>query len=208
MPTSETGRKVNRPRPSLRHPAGRPDAIRPAAVRGFTLVEMLVVIVVIGVLVSIFTLSVSGFAEDTGAEDMRRLEALVELAVEEAGMQGREIGLTFYQHGYEFSVRETFEDDDGRLFQRWVPLQDDRLLRPRDLGEDLTVDLELADTEITLLYEPDTEEEYEPQIFLLSSGEIEPPFTARIRPSFESDGFLLSAATDGSIETSVDGFDE
>ena len=169
---------------------------------------MLVVIVVVGVLISIFTLSVSGFAEDDGAEDMRRLEALLELAAEEAAMQGREIGLTFYQHGYEFSVRETLEDDEGRLFQRWVPLTEDRLLRPRDLGEDLTVDLELDDTEITLLYERDSEQEYEPQIFLLSSGEIEPPFAARIRPSFESDGFLMSAATDGSIEITVDGFDE
>jgi general secretion pathway protein H len=175
---------------------------------GFTLVEILVVIVVIGVMVSIFALSIGGFAEDQGAEDVRRLETLITLASEEASIQGREIGLTFYQHGYEFSQRETFTDDEGLRYQQWIPLQDDRMFRPRDLGDELTVDLDLDGEEITLLYERDNEEEYEPHIFLLSSGDIEPPFSARIRPAFASEGFLIVATVDGELKVSTEGVDD
>lgn len=172
---------------------------------GFTLVEILVVIVVIGVLVSIFALSTGGFTEDPGSEDMRRLQMLIDLAREEAGIQSREIGLTFYQHGYEFSLRETLTDEDGLRYQEWIPLDDDRIFRPRDLGEELTVELNLDGEDITLFYERDGEAEYQPQIFLLSSGDVEPPFTARLRPAFANDGLLLEAETDGTLKVTVEG---
>jgi len=168
--------------------------------RGFTIIEILVVVVVIGVMVSIFTLSVGNFAEDQGAEDMRRLEALIDLASEEAAMQGREIGLTFYQHGYEFSVREFLTDAEGVPYTRWMVMDQDRIFRPRNLGEDISFDLDLNEEEVVLSYERDTREEYEPQIFILSSGEIEPPFVTRIRPAFENTGFTLTADTDGTLD--------
>ena len=211
MPTSGTGRKASTPAARRPLTGQRTGSNLPVISRhdaGFTLLEILVVIVVIGVLVSIFSLSVGGFAEDQGAEDMRRLETLIALATEEAGIQGREIGLTFYQHGYEFSQRETLTDEDGLRYQQWVPLSDDRMFRARNLGDELTVDLTLDGEEITLLYERDGEEEYEPQIFLMSSGDIEPPFSARLRPSFETEGFLLVATVDGELKVSTEGVDD
>ena len=190
MPISATGRRGN------------------SAAHGFTLIEILVVIVVIGVLISIFTLSVGGFAEDQGAEEMRRLEALIDLAGEEAAMQGREIGLTFYQHGYEFSVQQSYFDEDNNRFLRWDVMAEDRILRPRDLGEDVTVDLELDRDEVVLLYERDSDEEYQPQIYILSSGEIEPAFKVRLRPSFESQGYRLEARSGGEVTVTDENNDE
>jgi general secretion pathway protein H len=153
---------------------------------GFTMLEILVVIVVIGVLVSLATLSIGSFAEDDLTEHSRRLETLIGLALEEAEMQNREIGLLFYQHGYEFSARVKAENEDGELTWIWRPLDADRIFKSRELGEDIALDLEIEGKEVTLEYERDTEETYTPQIYVLSSGDIQPVFNVRVRPTYKA----------------------
>ncbi len=62
------------------------------------------------------------------------------------------------------------------------------------------MDLLLDGEEVTLLFEADLEKDYEPHVYLLSSGELEPRFTARLRPAFENEGWLLRGLPDGSVE--------
>jgi general secretion pathway protein H len=180
---------------------------RPAAA-GFSLLEIMIVVVIIGILVSIFTLSMGSFSDDATSEHARWLEALIDLATEEASMQGREIGLRFYQHGYEFSARMPDPEllEKGQLAWRWIPLEDDKLLRARDLGEEFAIDLIIEGKEVDLDYDPKEDEEYEPQIYLFSSGDLAPPFSARIRPSFSDHAILLSAEIDGKTEVKPDDF--
>jgi len=181
----------------------------------------MIVIVIVGVLVSIFTLSMGSYTEEATSEHARRLEALISLALEEAGINGRELGLRFYQHGYEFSSMQAAQDEDGRQIWLWVPLDADRILKPRDLGDEISIDLEIENKEIVLEFErsedfsvdnedkeEDGEEEegYQPQIFLLSSGDIEPPFSARIRAVFANQGVVLNVEPDGTIEVVNDEF--
>jgi general secretion pathway protein H len=173
---------------------------------GFSLLEIMIVVVIMGILVSIFTLSMGSFSDDATNEHARRLEALINLATEEASMQGREIGLRFYQHGYEFSARVPDLSEDGLLIWRWIPLEDDKLLKARDLGEDFAVELLIEGKEVDLDYEPKEDEEYEPQIYLFSSGDLTPSFNARIRPSFSDHAILLTAEVDGKIEVKPDDF--
>ncbi len=179
------------------------------AEQGFSLLEIMVVVVVIGILVSIFTLSVGSFAEAENAEHARRLEALLQLASEEAAIQGREIGLRFYQHGYEFSGRTLVVDKKGLQQWLWVPLDDDRLLKPRTFDDDYTIELLIDGKEAKLEYqrsEPDQDKPYEPQIFVFSSGEIGPPFNATIRQSFNDELLTLSVSADGKVEIKADDF--
>ena len=49
-------------------------------------------------------------------------------------------------------------DEDGALIWVWLPLEEDRILKSRDLGEDIAIDLEIEGEEVTLEYERDTEE--------------------------------------------------
>ena len=173
---------------------------------GFSLLEVMIVVVIIGIMISLATLSIGTVKDDGIAEQGRRLETLLSLALEEAGIQGREYGLTFYQHGYEFSQRELEQDKDGKPIWVWTPVDDDPLLKPRDLGADITLDVELGAEEITLIYERDTEKEYEPQILLMSSGDIEPEFAVRIRPTFSGDGILMSINSMGEVEADEEEF--
>ena len=183
---------------------------RPAAA-GFSLLEIMIVVVIMGILISIFTLSMGSFSDDATSEHARRLEALIILATEEASMQGREIGLRFYQHGYEFSTRVADFNEEGLLLWRWIPLEDDKLLKARDLGEEFSIDLIIEGKEIDLDYDrndnkDDDDDEYVPQVYLFSSGDLAPPFSARFHPTFSDGAVLLTAAADGKIEVSPDDF--
>ena len=65
-----------------------------AAWRGFTLIEMLIVIVIIGVIVSMATLSVNMLGRDSQVEDQtRRFWAVLQQAREEAELQSINVGV-------------------------------------------------------------------------------------------------------------------
>jgi general secretion pathway protein H len=155
---------------------------------GFTLFELLVTIVIISVLVSLAVLSIG----DTQAERERRLisqlATLTELAKESALFNSEELALFFWEHGYAFYRL------DG---DQWRLVTEDPLLRYRDLPEDMIISLHLEGLQVELPAELDTEEEdeddskTEPQVFILSSGEIT-PFEVRIGDGRDSEMELIS----------------
>jgi general secretion pathway protein H len=127
---------------------------------GFTLVEILVVLVLIGITVGMVTLSV-GSAGDRQAElEVRRLAALVDLASDEAVLKAQEIGIRFRRDGYEFYTLNTENV--------WEPLQDE-VLRVRTLPQGF----ELAASSDGVPFDLDekTPETLKPHGFFLSSGE-------------------------------------
>ncbi len=145
----------------------RRQRIQQLSQQGFTLLEIMVVVVIVGIMISLATLSIGSFSEDSLGEHGRRMEALLELSLEEAGIRGRELGLRFYQHKYEFSTREASTDEDGNAIWVWTPLESDPLLKPRNLGEDVTLELSVEGEDVKLDYEADDDEDYEPQVFIL-----------------------------------------
>lgn len=180
-----------------------PDSCRQ---QGFSLLEIMVVVVIVGIMISLATISIGPAIDDNLDEHGRRLEALIDLALEDAGIQGREYGLTFYQHGYEFAARVREVTENGQQVWAWTPLTADQQLRPRDLTEDISLLLELDGEETGLLFERNSEATYEPQIYILSSGDIEPPFKLNIRPTFGDNSLTLDVSETGSVEMSYDEF--
>lgn len=150
-----------------------PGATAPHA-RGFTLLEILVVMVVIGVIVAAATLAVGVLGRDRQAEDeTRRFWAVLQQTREEAELQGMDVGLFVSATGYEFLRHEPREAD-------WVPIADDRLYAPRSLPEGLRFRLWVDAREILLKPSPvdrgrkDEHQKWPPQIMVLSTGEVMP----------------------------------
>jgi general secretion pathway protein H len=133
---------------------------------GFTLLELMVVLVLIGIIFGFAVLSLGG---DKIAEAMeqetRRLVTLISLASDEAVIRGDEIAILFADTDYSFLVLGA----DG-----WgVAPEADRLLKEYQLPPGVRLILEV-EGEAPELTPPDEENSLSPQVFILSSGEMTP----------------------------------
>lgn len=169
----------------------RPHRRRPRACAGFTLLEVLVVLLIIGVVISFAALSI-GRADNAVEEEAERLAALIRLGSEEAVLQGRELAIEFNTDGYRFLAF------DG---EQWLAIADDDLLRPRTLPFDVAVDLALEGESLQLQAEADAEDgerRTPPRIFLLSSGEMS-PFELVVHKSGAGGGYRINGGSRGEL---------
>ena len=112
--------------------------------RGFTLVEILVVVVIMAVVISLAVLSIGVTGRDSQLdEESRRIEGLVNLLHERAVLEGRDFGLRIEPTAYEFVVYEPLRD-------RWLTLTDEHEFRHRDLPAGVSFQLELDSTQVVL----------------------------------------------------------
>lgn len=161
------------------------------AVSGFTLIEILVVLVIIGVLIAGATLAVGVVGKDSDLEKERdRITALLDYLREQAALQNREYGMRCYTGGYEFLVF------DARTGQ-WQRLQGDPLTRPRRLAAGLELELSIEGREVVLprprIDEDRNSEELAPQILLFSGGDLN-LFELTLRREASGEGALFAPA--------------
>ena len=134
---------------------------------GFTLLEILVVVVIIGILVTFATLSIGNRALDDRLEvESERLEQTLRLASEEAETKGVELGFRYTASGYGFYAT----GKDGK----WAPYTDSGPLRLRQLASPFYLELHVEGRLIKPAPDPQDGKDVkiEPQVLLLSSGEI------------------------------------
>ena len=170
---------------------------RRAAAAGFTLVELLVVVVIIGVVMAGMVLSLGGPGRDSQLEQERdRLAALIGYVRERAALQTIEYGLRCETGGYRFVLY-----DARAAAWREDPL--DETLRARNLPAGLDIELSVEDRAIVLPRRSDARTkapaDLTPQIMLYSSGELS-SFRLRLARSGTGRSALLTGTVAGKLE--------
>ena len=169
---------------------------------GFTLLELLVVVAIIGLLAGAVTLSLGALGPDREIErEAGRLRSLVNLLHEEALMQTRDYAVMFTRTGYRFYIY-----DYQQL--KWIDTAADRLLAQHPLPPQLEMSLLLDGRQVPLErdFESVEPDKPAPQIMLLSSGELT-PFTLEMAREDVRGRFELKAELDGSLSVTKEDYD-
>ncbi|HXC60498.1 MAG TPA: type II secretion system minor pseudopilin GspH [Steroidobacteraceae bacterium] len=163
----------------------------PRAIGGFTLIEILVVLLIIGVLVAGTVLSIGVAGRDTSLDKERdRVAALMDYLRDQAALQNREYGMRCFVGGYEFLAY------DART-GLWQSLPDDPMMRKRKLPTGIEMTLHIEGRPIVLPAADDRTENPPPQIMLFSSGDLN-LFELTLRRAATGEGARLapSASSD------------
>ncbi len=173
--------------------------------RGFTLIELLVSVVIIGIVLSIAVLSLGIVSDDRDIrKEARRLMSILEVAQDDAVLQGREFGIEFLLESYRFVEYDSYSG-------QWLAIFDEDLLRTRQLPEELEFRLYLEDKRILLDELPielasEADEDattavrnYAPHVLIFSSGDMT-PFELHINRASDALSIAMQGDLLGNLE--------
>jgi general secretion pathway protein H len=138
---------------------------------GFTLIEILVVVVIISVIAAGAIISFGSLGQDRQLDDERdRLIVLMNYAREQAELQTRELGLYCAQDGYRFLAF----DPQKNL---WLDVQDDDALRARTLPSGVRIRLAVESHDVVLKAATDSKLKQDPKdliphVMIFSNGDL------------------------------------
>ncbi|MBI2778367.1 MAG: type II secretion system minor pseudopilin GspH [Gammaproteobacteria bacterium] len=159
------------------------------------MLEILVVIVIIGIILSFASLSIGRSTDRVVQEESQRLAGLITLAAQEAVLQSREMALQFTPGGYEFVV---FDKD------QWRRISGDDTLRERRLPEGVRLDINVEGEAVALGKADAEKPASQPRIYLLSSGEVT-PFQITLQSKANGSSYQLKGDVGGRVEMSETG---
>jgi general secretion pathway protein H len=164
---------------------------------GFTLIEILVVLVIIAVLTTIAVLSIGVLGQDRGLDaEGDRYADVAAAATEQAQLEGRDFGIRFAANRYEvlsYVARR----------QRWESVADDRLYAAHELPAGVTVHLEIEGKPIQ--FEEDKPGEVRlPQVLLYASGDVS-PYRLRLEREGSELNWSVAGEADGTLKVTRPG---
>jgi general secretion pathway protein H len=157
MPTSATGISIS-----------RSSSLRSAArvARGFTLLELMIVVFVIGLVTAGVVISFSGERRDEQLErEAERLDALFDYVREQAELQTRDYGFRISNRGYSFVVFDV-------LANQWRPAEEDDALRERPFPDGIETEVVVEGRKIVLETKKKDVDDYMPHVLIFSNGDI------------------------------------
>ncbi len=160
--------------------------------KGFTLVEILVVVVIMAIVISIAVLSINVTGRDRQLDqESRRLVGLLDLLHDRALLEGRDFGMRVAPNAYQFVVYDN-------LRERWAPFDQEREFRPRTLPKGVNFQLELDSVQV-VLKPPDPTLSTDavpspPQIAIAASGDATPFRLTLLRASTQTKAVISGDA--------------
>ena len=139
---------------------------------GFTLIEILVVVVIIGIVTVGALLSLSFIGPDRELHNEGdRIADLMNYAQEQGELQTRELGLYCTDHGYKFLAFDARRN-------LWVTVDDDEALRARTLPDSIKLQLDVEGREVVLISLADEQKkkiapaDLQPHVMIFSNGDL------------------------------------
>lgn len=157
-------------------------------VKGFTLIEILVVLFIISIVSSAALLSI-GRNENRHIETFaNELAQAMTLAEEQAMLQPTVLGLSLKEHSFQFSSFQLTAEAKKNV---WTPLQD-ALLGQHTIPNDIQVDVEVSGNRAA------AEDKTTPQIIISTNGDLT-PFTIYIGKKGEKPRYAIRGDADGNV---------
>jgi general secretion pathway protein H len=155
MPTSETGISTSNPVRAARRRA-----------RGFSLMEIMVVIAVIGLVTAMVMIQFSGSSRDTELDkEAERLDALFSYVREQAELQTRDYGFRIDENGYSFVVFDVVADE-------WRLAEEDDALRERRFPEGIRPQVVVEGRSVVLDSRKKEIEDFAPHVLIFANGDV------------------------------------
>jgi general secretion pathway protein H len=138
--------------------------------RGFTLIELMIVVFVIGLITAAAVITFGGDRRDTELDrESERLDALFDYVREQAELQTRDYGLRINEHAYSFVVFDVLRNE-------WRVAGEDDALREREFPEGLRPSVIIEGRPIVLDAKRDEKkkgvEDFKPEILIFANGDL------------------------------------
>jgi general secretion pathway protein H len=144
---------------------------------GFTLVEIMVVVFIVGLVTAGIIVTYAGNNRDTELDkEAERLDALIGYVREQAELQTRDYGLRMDRLRYEFVVFDP-------IANQWRTVNEDNVLRERPIPEGLIPGLVVEGRSVVLDTRKPTVTDFKPQVLIFGNGDI-----SSFEVSFEREG--------------------
>ncbi|HUQ10250.1 MAG TPA: type II secretion system minor pseudopilin GspH [Steroidobacteraceae bacterium] len=133
---------------------------------GFTLIEIMIVVFIIGLISAAAVITFGGESRDTELDrEAERLDALLDYAREQAELQTRDFGFRTTTTTYQFVVFDPISNE-------WKVAVDDDALRERKLPEDLDPKLIVEGRPVVLDNKWPKIDDHKPQVMVFANGDI------------------------------------
>jgi type II secretion system protein H len=134
--------------------------------RGFTLIELAIVVFIIALTAAAAIVSFSGQRQDEELiKEAERLDALFDYVREQAELQTRDYGFRIDRLGYSFVVYDVLAD-------QWRPAEEDDALRERKIPEDMLPTMVVEGRTIVLDQKKKDLKDFTPQVLVFANGDL------------------------------------